>query len=382
MSERQMQFRVGLFVICALAIMGTMAFQFSSLSMFWETTYSVSFEFESADGIHPASPVRKNGIQIGDVDAVRFADGGGVLVDVSLDQKYRLRSDARPRLARTILGDASIEIMPGRSPRFLQSGTRVKAVRVNSPLEVVQRMESRFGDAIVALQSTSREWQLVGRNLNSLLETNRGDLGAVIDKAAGSLDDFSNTMRTANSALTNANRILANPDYHRNLERAISALPGLVDETRQTIVTVRTAVSKVDKNLDSIHMATQPLAKKSQSIVARLDATLANMQVVSEEFKQFSGLMKNPDGSLQKLVSDPHLYRNLNNSAVNLSVILQSTVAVMRDLRVFSDKVARHPELMGVSGALNGSSGLKNPEETPRKAVRQTSGLRRLLERK
>jgi phospholipid/cholesterol/gamma-HCH transport system substrate-binding protein len=373
---------VGLFVICALAITGTMAFQFSSLSMFWETTYSLSFEFENADGIHPASPVRKNGIQIGDVDAIRFADGGGVLVDVSLDQRYRLRSDARPRLARTILGDASIEIVPGRSPGFLQSGTRVKAVRVNSPLEVVQRMESRFGDAIVALQSTSREWQLVGRNLNSLLETNRGDLGAVIDKAAGSLDDFSNTMRTANSALTNANRILANPAYHRNLERAISALPGLVDETRQTIVTVRTAVSKVDKNLDSIHMATQPLAKNSQSIVARLDATLANLQVVSEEFKQFSGLMKNPDGSLQKLVSDPQLYRNLNNSAVNLSVILQSTVAVMRDLRVFSDKVARHPELMGVSGALNGSSGLKNPEETPRKAVRQTSGIRRLLERK
>ena len=37
MNERQMQFRVGLFVICALAIMGTMAFQFSDLRMFWET---------------------------------------------------------------------------------------------------------------------------------------------------------------------------------------------------------------------------------------------------------------------------------------------------------------------------------------------------------
>jgi len=30
---------------------------------------------------------------------------------------------------------------------------------------------------------------------------------------------------------------------------------------------------------------------------------------------------------------------------------------------VFSDKVARHPELIGVSGALRGSSGLKYPED-------------------
>jgi phospholipid/cholesterol/gamma-HCH transport system substrate-binding protein len=32
---------------------------------------------------------------------------------------------------------------------------------------------------------------------------------------------------------------------------------------------------------------------------------------------------------------------------------------VMKDLRVFSDKIARHPELIGAGGALRGSSGLK-----------------------
>jgi len=382
MNERQMQFRVGLFVISALAITGAMAFQFGELRMFWESYYTVSFEFETAEGIHPASPVRKNGIQIGEVHEIRFADGQGVLVDVNLDQRYRLRADARPRLARTILGDASIDIQPGRSRKLLPPGARVKALRVDSPLQVVERLESRFDETIGALQATSREWQQVGRNLNNVLETNQGDLGLVIDKAAGSLEEFSTTMRTANSALSNANRILANPKYHQNLERAISALPGLVDETRQTIVAVRSAVTKVDKNLDSIHTATQPLAKHSQSIVTRLDATLANLQDVSAEFKQFSGLMQNPDGSLQKLVSDPKLYRNLNNSASNLSVVLQSTVAIMRDLRVFSDKVARHPELMGVSGALNGSSGLKTPADAAENGTRRTSGFRRLIERK
>jgi phospholipid/cholesterol/gamma-HCH transport system substrate-binding protein len=31
----------------------------------------------------------------------------------------------------------------------------------------------------------------------------------------------------------------------------------------------------------------------------------------------------------------------------------------VRDLKIFSDKVARHPEIIGVGGALRGSSGLK-----------------------
>ena len=34
---------------------------------------------------------------------------------------------------------------------------------------------------------------------------------------------------------------------------------------------------------------------------------------------------------------------------------------VVEDLRIFSDKVASHPELIGVSGALRSSSGVKNP---------------------
>jgi phospholipid/cholesterol/gamma-HCH transport system substrate-binding protein len=44
-------------------------------------------------------------------------------------------------------------------------------------------------------------------------------------------------------------------------------------------------------------------------------------------------------------------------------MILRNLEPIMHDLRIFSDKVARHPELIGVSGALRGSSGLKDPED-------------------
>jgi phospholipid/cholesterol/gamma-HCH transport system substrate-binding protein len=54
---------------------------------------------------------------------------------------------------------------------------------------------------------------------------------------------------------------------------------------------------------------------------------------------------------------------NLDRSAQSAALLLHNLEPIIRDLRVFSDKVARHPELIGVSGVLRGSSGLKYPEE-------------------
>ena len=40
------------------------------------------------------------------------------------------------------------------------------------PLEMVQRMEGRAIEVLDAVTATSREWQLVAKNVNGLMETN------------------------------------------------------------------------------------------------------------------------------------------------------------------------------------------------------------------
>jgi phospholipid/cholesterol/gamma-HCH transport system substrate-binding protein len=73
---------------------------------------------------------------------------------------------------------------------------------------------------------------------------------------------------------------------------------------------------------------------------------------------------------LIRLAKDPTLYRNLNDSTTSLSVLLRNLEPVVRDLRIFSDKVARHPELLGVQGALRGSAGVKEVPGPVRSAKR------------
>ena len=46
-------------------------------------------------------------------------------------------------------------------------------------------------------------------------------------------------------------------------------------------------------------------------------------------------------------------------------ILLENLKPVVADLQVFSDKVARHPELLGVRGVVRGSDGSKDTQVTP-----------------
>ena len=57
--------------------------------------------------------------------------------------------------------------------------------------------------------------------------------------------------------------------------------------------------------------------------------------------------------------NDPELYNNLNDAACMLTRLMPRVDRILRDVEVFADKIARHPESLGVGGAINPSSGLK-----------------------
>jgi phospholipid/cholesterol/gamma-HCH transport system substrate-binding protein len=58
-------------------------------------------------------------------------------------------------------------------------------------------------------------------------------------------------------------------------------------------------------------------------------------------------------------MSDPDLYQNLNKAAQNIAQITCELRPIVSDARVFADKIARHPELLGVRGAIQRSPGTK-----------------------
>jgi hypothetical protein len=59
------------------------------------------------------------------------------------------------------------------------------------------------------------------------------------------------------------------------------------------------------------------------------------------------------------LLKDPALYNNLNEFACGLAKLTPQLDRIARDFSIFADKIARHPESLGVGGVVRPGSGIK-----------------------
>jgi phospholipid/cholesterol/gamma-HCH transport system substrate-binding protein len=372
MDEQKLQFRVGLLVLFSVAIAGVLVVRFGGLKQYWEKTWAVAIHFDEAPGVQPGTPVKMNGILIGRARQVAFDETDpGVLVVVDIQAERKLRTDSKPTIARSLFGDATIEFTPGQSREFLPPNMKLQGESPVDPLAAVQEMQVQVSDTLASFKSTSAEWEQVGKNFNELMLTERGSLDDVIERTALVLDDFAKTMKAAHETLASTNQVIADPEVQRNLRETIAALPQLVAETRDTIAATKRSIEKVNDNLAQVQAATAPLAEHSRNMVSKLDGGLIQLESLLTELNSFATMLNDEDGTLQQLISDPALYNNLNRSAGALAVILDNLEPTLRDVRIFADKVARHPEVLGVRGAISGSSGLKEASE-----IEQTGGIR------
>ncbi|MDB5391215.1 MAG: mce related protein [Planctomycetaceae bacterium] len=368
MSEGQLQFRVGMFVIIAMLTAMGLVLRFGEMKWMWEEYYTIAVHFDEAPGVHPQTGVRKNGVPIGHVRELFFDDKqGGVTALLNIQKRHTLRKDSKARLSVSLLGDATVEFTPGTSKEILSPASRIEGDPSPNPMEMISRMQVRVDETLASFASTSREWQKVAKNVNGVMETHRGNIGKVVEEAAESMHELTLTLKAANS-------IVGDPQTQEGLRDTLAAMPDMVRETQAAIKAIRGAIGKADQALGNIAQVTGPLAERSESISASLDKSLINVELLLTDLSKFSRLMTDENGSLKMLATDPELYRNLNRSAGSLSTLLANLQPVMEDIRVLSDKLARHPELLGVRGAIQGSTGLKTPDEAPTKQpVRQAS---------
>ena len=86
------------------------------------------------------------------------------------------------------------------------------------------------------------------------------------------------------------------------------------------------------------------------TIIKNFEDTSLRMSQFATSMNDTSRLFSQENGTFRRLMADPQLYNNVNDAVVNFNKSMARFDRVMQDLSVFSDKIARHPELLGVSG--------------------------------
>src|SRR5437764_3859003 len=164
MNERVMQFRIGMFVIVAGLVLTMLIVWFGESPQLFRDHVYVRVRYDEAPGVAEGIPVRKSGIRVGEVTSIAFDDRpnqpDGVLVTISLERKYKLKAGTVPRVTRSLIGDASIDLLPGNGSGLLRTG----ATPATAPV-----IEGEVApDPSKALAAATQAFEKVGGTLQSI----------------------------------------------------------------------------------------------------------------------------------------------------------------------------------------------------------------------
>jgi phospholipid/cholesterol/gamma-HCH transport system substrate-binding protein len=355
MNDRVMQFRVGVMVLATAIIAGILIVLFGDLPSLVQATYPLKMSFTDARGVADGTPVRKNGILVGRVSSVTLDERGGVSVVAEIDSYVPIYRDEQPRIASTLLGDAEIQLVAGRiaPPRQRVAADEVLVGLVaRDPFEVFATLEPKFSTTLESLAEASNSVTKVANNLDKLFVGEDDKFQHLVQKTETSLDAFT-------QAMNNINDVMGDPNAREKLKTTITELPNVLADLRSTVQGIGTTVDSADRNLRNLEGLTRPLGERGEAMVAQVDKTIGRLDEVLQQAVMFTKALNESQGTLGRLVRDPQVYEELAQAAANVNRLTKELRPIVDDVRVFTDKIARHPEQLGVRGALDRRPGLK-----------------------
>jgi phospholipid/cholesterol/gamma-HCH transport system substrate-binding protein len=327
------------------------------------------------------------------IDFVPLAAEEGQVVDRSVLEPGSEIVGVRPVNVNTLLNRAS-EVAPTAQDtlneirRSLQRLERISP-KIEETLEEYRTLAKNLNRNIPALERTNQEYQDLAKDVRKALpgvQRNLDDFGAASrawSKFGERLDVWAQTnLENLSKAIDNLNTVLTrvanvfSEENQRNLmnilkntstasERFNSItrnLDAILQDGRPLPKHMNDTLTRMDVAMDDLRKTFAPYTARSESTARNIDESMAK---VNRLLTDLSGLKNtlDHDGTLQRLLKDPSLYNNINDAACMLVRGMPRIDRILKDMETFADKLARHPELLGVRGALRPSEGLKEPPQ-------------------
>jgi phospholipid/cholesterol/gamma-HCH transport system substrate-binding protein len=389
MNGKDIRFRVGLFVLGSLILLAFLITAFSGFPTVFKQYHRYTIVFPEAPGVSSGTPVRRSGVRIGEVDSVRLdEETGQVRVVISVDRHHILRRSDQAALVHGLLGgDTNIDFIPAKPDGKPPDNTPIPPGEEvqGSARSDVNTLLTQFSDilppaqeALVELrkmapelrrtndeiQVAAQNWGRLGERADILLQTNQ-------EKLVKTLESLNDTVNRINTVFNDENQrnlsvtiknVRAGTENLGNISKNTDEM---IRESRQTIRRVNESITRTDDVLANLQQATKPMAERSASVMKNLDESTDKLNRTLSEVRELLRGMQGSDGTLHRLANDPALYNNLNDAALMMARIMPRLDRALRDLEVFADKIARHPESLGIGGAINPSRGLKESPTAP-----------------
>jgi phospholipid/cholesterol/gamma-HCH transport system substrate-binding protein len=292
MDKKRLEWRVGFFVFIGLLVLAMLLLQFSKGTSLFKPTYSLFLKTGNVGGLKKHASVLMAGVPIGTVSDIEInPQGTNVVITLKIYTKYVIHKDAIVRIEQSgFLGDQYVAIVP-----TLNQGEQYQP---NDHLEA----QPPFN-----LQEVARS-------------------------AAGFLKSVDQTTKRLDDAIADVRRLLLNEETLTNLavtvgnarvatEHAVST----VDNINNLVTTNSQAIALAVSNVVFFSQQINEVAGGLKDVVStngsELNVSMKNLTTSTESLKSLLADVQSGKGLAGNLLKNEQLATNVNNIAVNFSVM-------------------------------------------------------------
>jgi len=154
-------------------------------------------------------------------------------------------------------------------------------------------------------------------------------------------------------------------DASGRLDRIGMQAEDLMKDGKGAMKTLNSTLGQAEQGIMEFRQLTKPLAEQMPRILQSIDTSSEQLSRLMADARELVRAIGRSEGTFQKFISDPSLYNNLNEATMMISKLTPRLDRILKDAEVFADKIARHPESLGIGGAIRPSSGLKESPLAP-----------------
>jgi len=270
---------VGGLVIAALVILVSGLFWLTGQSMLGGGRVVVPVAFTSVSGLTEGDPVQISGVIVGRIAAVELEGEGRVIVRVEIEESVRPRIDATAQIrSLDFLGAKYLAYSPGRAEEFLPDDDVILGVgETDLASSAVQLTEEATRTLVQAQEVISAE---MAEQVRRALEATEQAMAVVARVGSGPM-------------VANANEALA------SVRDAAQAL-----DTTLSNPSINESLDQLDEIAVGVREMTDGLAAVTQNLALMLE------------------LMRSPDGSIGRALSDTTLYQDVHEVLQSLRLLL------------------------------------------------------------
>ena len=379
--ETAAKFRVGLFVLVALAAFLGAVYALGARARLFESRYTIHADFTEVGGLVEGATVRLAGVQIGRVSAVNLPPqpGGKVRVDLTIARRFsdRIRKNSVARIeTQGLLGDRIVEITVGDASAPAVAPGEVLASRDPADFGRIVAAGAETAKNVAALADALRETadQINKSKMIESAATTVNKLGRVVDQveqgrgwahtliyeepiALKRLNELIASTQTVIERVEKgqgAAGVLVSPESTASAKRFVAAMDRLSamvaePEREQGLVPALLFDPKYKALLDDLRVVTHNLRLISDrvaggkgtlgSLVAdsgddgSLSLTMQDLQVAVANLKSISEKINEGEGTVGLLIADPTIYERLVTilDGAQRSFLLRSMIKSLGD---------------------------------------------------